>query len=178
MTNTLLSNNNFFESGILISCVIIGCSVYYLIRSNYIVNLPKNTEDLTNQEIEAIVNENAVTIINNENIDAIIDNDSDFSTDVDSQSISDYESLIDSASSSDLDSLFDQELCFLPHVESMCSSEKFIMPDVDFNICPIEELKLFEFSSLYAKEIAEHSLSEEDLMEIITFFRPEELATN
>jgi hypothetical protein len=178
MTNTLLSNNTLSDYNILIGCgVILGCSLFYLIRSNYIANLPTNTEALTNEELEAIVNENAVTKINNENIDAIIDNDSD--TDVDSQSISDLDSFIDRASLSDFDPIvLDPDLYVLPFVESIYSSKKFIMPDVDFNVCPIEELKLFEFCSLYSREMVEHSVSKEDLMGIISLFKIEELATN
>jgi hypothetical protein len=52
------------------------------------------------------------------------------------------------------------------------------MPDVDFNVCPIEELKLFELSSIFQRELAEKSLSEEDLMELISLFSKEDLATN
>jgi hypothetical protein len=63
-------------------------------------------------------------------------------------------------------------------VKSIYNSEKFIMPDVDFNICPIEELKLFELSSIFFRELAEHMVSEEDLMEIICLFSKAELATN
>nr|YP_009504193.1 hypothetical protein [Lactarius hatsudake]AWX52890.1 hypothetical protein [Lactarius hatsudake] len=176
MTNTLLSNNNLLDYGILIGCgLILGCSVYYLIRSNYIANLPTNTEALTNQEIEAIINENAITVTNNENIDAIIDDDSDFSTDVDSQSVSN----LDWASLSDFDEILaDQELWFLPWFDGLLNPGEFIMPDVDFNICPIEELKLYELSSLFSREMAEHSVSEEDLRELISMFTVEDLATN
>jgi hypothetical protein len=178
MTNTLLSNNNLFDYNILIGCgFILGCSLLYLIRSNYTDILYKNKEALTNQEIEAIINENAVTIINNENIDAIIDNDSD--ADVDYQSTFDNESLFDSASSSDFENILEDSDTFMaPFVESMCGSDKFIMPDVDFNVCPIEELKLFELCSLYSREMAEHSISEADLMEMISMFNKEDLATN
>jgi hypothetical protein len=52
------------------------------------------------------------------------------------------------------------------------------MPDVDFNVCPIEELKLFEFCSLYGKEMAEHSVTEEEMMELICLFSDKDLATN
>jgi|ERR1700761_88140 hypothetical protein len=171
MNNTLLSNNNFFDYTILIGCgVILSCTLFYLIRSNYTAIPSKNKEALTNQEIEAINNENTLTKINNQNIDAIIDNDSDFDTDVDSQSTSDYGNLIDSASSSDFEDIVEEEeLFFLPRsVTEGTDRGEFIMPDVDFNVCPIEELKLFEISSLYAKELAEYSISEETLMEMIS----------
>jgi len=42
------------------------------------------------------------------------------------------------------------------------------MPNVDLDVCPIEELKFFEFSSLYAREIMEHSISDEEIMEFIS----------
>jgi hypothetical protein len=58
------------------------------------------------------------------------------------------------------------------------NSEKFIMPDVDFNVCPIEELKLFELVSLYSRELSEHAVSTEDLMELICLFSKADLATN
>lgn len=52
------------------------------------------------------------------------------------------------------------------------------MPDVDFNVCPIEELKLFELVSLYSRELSEHAVSTEDLMELICLFSKADLATN
>jgi hypothetical protein len=42
------------------------------------------------------------------------------------------------------------------------------MPDVDFNICPIEELKFFEFTSLYSREIIEHEISDAEIMEFLS----------
>jgi hypothetical protein len=42
------------------------------------------------------------------------------------------------------------------------------MPNVDFDVCPIEELKLFEFTSLFYREMAEHHISEADVMEFIS----------
>jgi hypothetical protein len=52
------------------------------------------------------------------------------------------------------------------------------MPDVDFNVCSIEELKAFEISSLFSKQLAAKSISEEDLMGIISVFSKKDLATN
>lgn len=180
MINTLLLNNNLFDYPIFITCgIIFSCTLYYIIRSNYTAIPSKNMEVLTNQE--AIVNENAVTKINNKNIDAIIDNDSETDTDVDSQSTFDNESLLDRATFSDFDEIInDPDLYFLPPKagKSISNSGEFIMPDVDFNVCPIEELKLFEISSLYSKELAAHSISEEQLMEIICLFNQTDLATN
>nr|YP_010852400.1 hypothetical protein QQQ02_mgp03 [Lactarius subindigo]WGL35952.1 hypothetical protein [Lactarius subindigo] len=135
----------------------LGCSLFYLIRNNYTAISSKNIEALTNEEIEAIVNENAVTIINNENIDAIIDSDSDYDTDV----ASDYQSTSDDESIIDLNDL-----------------DLFFMPDVDFNICSIQELKFFEISSIYSREIAAKAVSDEQLMDLICSFPERELLTN
>jgi hypothetical protein len=97
MIRNLLSNNTFSDYGIVISCgLILGCSLYYLIRSNNIANLPNNTEALTNQEIEAINNENMVP---NSNIEDFF-TDSDFDTE--SENMYDY----DSASTADFDEIF------------------------------------------------------------------------
>jgi hypothetical protein len=37
---------------------------------------------------------------------------------------------------------------------------------------------LFEFTSLYSTEIQEHDISEEEIMEFLSWFTREELATN
>jgi hypothetical protein len=184
MNNTYLSNENFSDPTMIIACAcvfILSCTLIYIIKSNYTAIPSKNMEAITNQEIETINTENAVTNINNQNIDAIIDNDSETDTDMDSQSTFDNESLLDSATSSDFESIFeDPDIYFLPleAAKKIYNSEKFIMPDVDFNICPIEELKLFELSSIFFRELAEHSISSEDLMEIICLFSKADLATN
>jgi len=52
------------------------------------------------------------------------------------------------------------------------------MPDVDFNVCSIEELKLFELSSIFSREMEEHSISEEDLIGLIKRFPKKDLTTN
>jgi hypothetical protein len=156
MNYNLLFDNNLTDYGILIGCgLILGCSLFYLIRSNYIPS--KNIEALTNEEIEAIVNENAVTIRTNENIDAIIDSDSDTEVASDYQSTSDNESILD-VDFTDLD--------------------LFFMPNVDFDVCSIQELKFFEISSIYYREIAEKLVTDEQLKEIIGAFTDIELATN
>jgi hypothetical protein len=124
MNYNLLIDNNLNLYGILISSgFILGCSIYYLIKSNYTAIPSQNIETITNEDIEAIINENVVTIITNENIEAIIDSDSD--TDY----ASDYQSTFDSDSSSEID-LTDLNL--------------FFMPNVDLNVCSIQELKVFE----------------------------------
>jgi hypothetical protein len=157
MNINLFFDNHFTDYGILIGCgLILSCSVIYLIRSNYTAIPSKNLEALTNEEIEAIVNENAVTKINNENIDAIIDSDSD--TDV----TSDYQT-------TDNESILDVDCNEL---------DLFFMPNVDFDVCSIQELKLFEISSIYYREIAEKFITEEQLTEIISSFTDAELATN
>jgi hypothetical protein len=174
MIENLLLNKNLFDYGIIIGCgLILGCSVYYLIKNNYTPTPTKNMEPLTYEEIETIMNENIETI-SNENVEDFI-TDSDFETDIASDYISEY----DSASTADLDEIMnDPDLYFIPHFESKFKDVEFIMPDVDFNVCPIEELKLYEFCSLYGKEMAEHSVTEEEMMEIISIFSEKDLATN
>jgi hypothetical protein len=153
MNLDLLFDNNFTYYGTLIGFgVILGFSYYYLISSNTIAIPINNIEALTNQEIENIVNENAATITNKEHIDSIIYTDSDSETEVQS----DNQSLF--ASDSDSSSAF----------ENILNPDIFFMPDVDFNICPLNELKFFEFSALYAREIVEHNISDEEIMEFIS----------
>jgi hypothetical protein len=158
MNYNLILDNNLNYYGIIIgSGIILGCTLIFLIKSNYTAIPPQNIEALTNQnieaftyeEIEAIVNENAVTITSIENIDAITDSDSD--TDVES----DYNSTFNSDSTSDTESILNDP-------------DLFFMPNVDFDVCPIEELKFFEFSSLYQREIIEHSITDEDIMEFLS----------
>jgi hypothetical protein len=149
MKYNLLFDNNLTDYGFLIGCgLILGCSLFYLIRSNY-TNIPsKNIEALTNEEIEAIISENAVTVANNESLLALIDSDSDSYSDV----ISDYQSTSDNESVSDVD-VNDLDL--------------FFMPDVDFDVCSIQELKLFEIRSIFHKEIAEKEVTDEELTSLI-----------
>jgi hypothetical protein len=155
MNYNLLFNNNLTDYGILIGCgLILGCSLFYLIKSNYIPIPSKNMEALTNIEIDAIVNENAATIINSENL---IDSDSDTEVASDYQSTSDNDSILEV----DCDDL-----------------DLFFMPNVDFDVCPIQELKFFEISSIFYREIAENSITDDQLMEIINSFTETELLTN
>jgi len=162
MNNYLLFDNNLTDYGILIGCgIILGCTLFYLIRNNQNQTIfnSNNVEALTNEEIEGIVNENAVTIITNENIDAIIDSDSDSDTDVESyyQSTSDDESILD-VNFNELD--------------------LFFMPDVDFDVCSLQELKIFEISSMFSREIAAKGITDEQLTELIYSFTDIELLTN
>ncbi len=96
-----------------------------------------------------------------EDIDAIIESESE--TDVES----DYQSTFETESdrTSDFESIINDE-------------DIFFMPNVDFDVCPIDELKFFEFNSLYAREIAEHAISDDEIMEFISWFSDEDLATN
>lgn len=157
MNNNWLFDNNLTDYGILIgSGLILGYSLYYLIYRNYTAIPSTNLEPLTPEEIEAIINEN-VEPISNANIDNFI-TDSDFDTDVDSnfQSTFDNESIFDEITDPDL----------------------FFMPNVDLDVCSIQELKLFEISSIYNQEIAAHGVTEQELIEIIDLFSVPELFTN
>jgi hypothetical protein len=150
--NPLLFDNNLTYYCILIGCgIIIGCTLYYFTTSNN-TPIPATSENigtLTNEEMEAIINENAVFVRNSANIDAISDSDSD--TDV----ASDFQTMFDSDTTSDTESILNDP-------------DLFFMPNVDFDVCPIEELKFFEFTSLYQTEIIEHSISDEEIMEFIS----------
>jgi hypothetical protein len=160
MNNNLLFDNNLTYYGILIGCgLILGCSLYYLIKSNYTAIPSTNMKALTNEEIEAIFNEN-MEPISNANIDNFI-TDSDSDTDV--NTTFDYES------SSDDESILDDDITDL---------DLFFMPNVDFDVCSIHELKLFEISSLYYREIAEKMVTDEELIQLIYYFTDIELATN
>jgi hypothetical protein len=96
---TVILNNNIFDYSIFIGgAIILSCTIYYTIRSNYTAIPSKNMEAVTNQEI---VNENGVGKINNQNIESIIENESDTDTDMDTISTYDNESLFESATSTD-----------------------------------------------------------------------------
>jgi hypothetical protein len=149
--NLILSDNNLSEYKIFISCgFILGYSIYYLIKKNNYFQPPThNLEPFTYEEMETIFNENMVPVTKANVEDLISDNDSTSDSDFD------YESSFDSDSTSDTESILNDP-------------DLFFMPNVDFDVCPIEELKLFEFSSLYSREIEEHSISEEEIMEFIS----------
>ena len=161
--NLLLIDNNLYEYKMFIGCgFILGYSIYYLIkRNNYFQQPTRNMEPFTYEEMEEVFNENMVNV-SNQNVEELIsDNDSTSTSDFD------YESSFhsDSDSTSDTESILNDP-------------DLFFMPNVDFDVCPIEELKLFEFNSLYAREIQEHSISEEEIIEFISWFSKEDLATN
>uniref|UniRef100_UPI0031F43255 hypothetical protein n=1 Tax=Russula emetica TaxID=152958 RepID=UPI0031F43255 len=161
--NLILSDNNLSEYKILICCgFFLGYSIYYLIKKNNYFQPPtKNMEPFTYEEMETIFNENMVSISKENVEDLISDNNSTSDSDFD------YESSFhsDSDSTSDTESILNDP-------------DLFFMPNVDFDVCPIEELKLFEFTSLYSREMEEHSISEEEVMEFISWFSKEDLATN
>jgi hypothetical protein len=113
-------------------------------------------------------------MVPNSNIEDFL-TDSHFDTESDYDNISDF----DSASIADFDEILkDPDLFLMPPFETKFRNVEFIMPDVDFNVCPIEELKFYEFCSLFGKEMAEHSISEEEMMELICLFPERDLATN
>lgn len=160
MNYILPFDNDLTYYGVLISCgLILGCSLYYWIKSNNTAIPSKNMEPLTNEELEAIVNENAnaVTLISSENIDAIIDSESDTDT------TSDYQSTTDTESTLDVD---------------INELDLFFMPNVDFNVCSIQELKHFEISSIFSRELLEHDINDEELTELLSLFTDEQLLTN
>lgn len=160
----ILFDNLDNEYVILIGCgLILGYSVSYWIKNHYIT-IP-NREALTNEELQAILNEHAGTVGNNDNIDALI-TDSDFETDSSSDyhSTSDNESIL---STSDDESILD-----------LNELDLFFMPNVDLDVCSIQELKFFEIKSLYPNELAEKQVTDEELMDLICYFPEERLTTN
>ena len=167
MNQSFLFENNYYNYGILICTgIFLGSCYYFWIRTNTTAIPPQNNpnpntpnmEAFTNEEIEAIINENATTVANNDNIDFITDSDSESDFYYDNEIDSDTQSLLDTS-----DLLNEQEIFFL---------------NVDFNVCPIEELKFFEFKSFFAREIVEHSISDAEIMEFISWYSEAELCTN
>lgn len=154
--NLLIDNELYLYAIIIGSGLILGCTIYYLIRSNYTAIPPKNIEPLTNEEIEAIINQNLETVTNL-NIEDLTD--SDFESDLES----------DYFKSSDDESVLDVDINEL---------DLFFMPNVDFDVCSIQELKFFEISSIFQKEIAEKMVTDEELMDLICYLTEAELATN
>jgi hypothetical protein len=108
-------------------------------------------EPFTYEEMEEIFNENMVNS-SNQNVEELI-------SDNDSTSTSDFD--YESSFHSDSDSTTDTE-------SILNDPDLFFMPNVDFDVCPIEELKLFEFNSLYAREIEAYHISEDEIIEFIS----------
>jgi hypothetical protein len=156
-------DNNLSEYKVLIGCgFILGYSIYYLVlRNNYFQQPTRNMEPFTYEEMEEIFNENMVNS-SNQNVEELI-------SDNDSTSTSDFD--YESSFHSDSDSTTDTE-------SILNDPDLFFMPNVDFDVCPIEELKLFEFNSLYAREIEAYHISEDEIIEFISWFSKEDLATN
>ena len=175
-----LIDNNLTNYGIVCGIafgIYLSYSFYNWIRNNSNDNTPINiealtTEDInegltkkegdegfTNEEIDAIISDNAdrVSVITDENIDAIIDTDSE------SDIASEYDIYFDDESVADID---------------IAELDLFFMPNVDFDVCPIQELKYYELTALYPNELAEKSITEEELMELLYYIPEEKLATN
>jgi len=159
MNNILSLDNNLTYYGIIGCGFILGCTLYYLIKSNNTPIPSKNIEAFTYEEIEAIKNEygTPVTTISIEDIEAIIDSESDTDT------ASDYQSTTDTESTLDID---------------IGELDLYFMPNVDFDVCSIQELKHFELSSIFAQELIEHDINSDELMELICMFTKEQLMTN
>lgn len=154
-----LINDNSFYCIIICSGIFISGSLLYFVRTNYFAIPTQNVEELRQEDTDAIMNANAENEINNENIYAEYDSDTD--TDISSY----YQDSIHSENSTDFENILEDH-------------DLFFMPNVDFNVCPIEELKLFEFKSLYARELIDHSISDDEIMEFLSWYSQEDLATN
>jgi hypothetical protein len=89
MTNNFLLNNlnlDYDYQILILLCLILGCSITYLLISKYTSIPSKNIEALTNEEIETIINEITVPV-SNANIDNFItDSESDTEDNSDIQS--------------------------------------------------------------------------------------------
>ena len=150
-----LENSLNFYSILIGSGLILSFSLYYLIWSNN-TKLQQNIEVLTTEEIEAVLNENAVNAIN-ANIDDFTDSDSE--TEV--------------ASDNDSTGLNEIERNF--YEIDLKELDLFFMPNVDLDVCSIYELKHFEISSLHSQEMQVYGITEAKLTEIIYYFSEDEL---
>jgi hypothetical protein len=161
--NELILDNNLTDYGMLIGCgIIFSFSLYYLIKGNYITTPSKNIEGITNEEIGTIISDNMVPI-SEANVDSFI-TDSDSETDVES----DHDTIFNSDSDSDSASGF-EDILNDPNIS--------MLPFVDFDVCSIQELKFFEYTSLYSRQLAEHNISDAEVMEFISWWTNEQLAT-
>jgi len=159
-------DNNLIDCGPWIRLVLIlSYLLYKLIRSIYTAIPSNKIEAFTYQEIETIVNKNNKNIVAMSTVVTIDNLITDSDWDSDTYVEDDSETMFDSDNTSEYASI-------------ASDSDIFEMPDVDFDVCPIEELKLFEITSLYSNELIEHNISEEDIMEILSYFDKEDLATN
>ena len=90
------------------------------------------------------------------------------------------DSNLNTDSETDHDPVFDSDSSFDTDTDTENVAEKleiYYLPFVDLDVCSIQELKLFELHSLYSEQIAAKNLTDEDLMEIITFFTDAELCS-
>jgi len=138
----------------------------------------QNVQAITNGHMQTIANENTTNVLNIIFIDETVNDfevDSGYGSGNSSINGSDNSSINESDNSnvngSDTDSNYQVEFI-------INDPSRFIMPDVDFNVCSIHECREFEFKSLYAKELEEHNISDEQLTEIVSWFTAEQLATN
>ena len=130
----------------------------------------QNVQAITNGHMQAIANENTTNVLNIIFIDETVN---DFEVD------SGYGSGNSSINGSDNSNVNGSDTDSNYQVEFIINDpSRFIMPDVDFNVCSIHECREFEFKSLYAKELEEHNISDEQLTEIVSWFTAEQLATN
>lgn len=148
MNNMLLIDNNLTDLGYLIASGL-------LLSFSLYYWIRSNDNVIYYQITEVLRNED------NENIEAIIDSDSDSDTDTEVES--------DIQSTSDNESILDLDIIDL---------DLFFMPNVDFDVCSIYELKFFEISSIFYREIAEKLITDEELIELLSLFTKAELATN
>ena len=145
-----------------------------LLKNKITMKKNKNIEPFTDEEIGEILKQQSVIVAasNLEMIKAISDSDSEISdseisisSSSESEIESDYDSMWDSDSSIDTESILNHpNLSFLPNI--------------DTTVCSILELKFFEIKSLYAEELIIHSVSDEEIIELLLEFTEEELASD
>ena len=154
----------------------------------------QNVQAITNGHMQAIANENTTNVLNIIFIDETVNdfevdsgygsgnssiNGSDNSSINESDNSSVHGSDNSSINGSDNSNVNGSDTDSNYQVEFIINDpSRFIMPDVDFNVCSIHECREFEFKSLYAKELEEHNISDEQLTEIVSWFTAEQLATN
>jgi len=175
MTTNLIMDNHLIEYGLFLGCgVIIGTYIYYLFKPDCIYDTKFPTEDIDAILAETTANSNQNTDQNltdsglntDSDSDRILNTDSETDSDLNTDSETDHDTPWNSDSSSDSDS-----------EEIVIPEDTHFIPNVDFDVCSLHELKLFEIKSLYSRQIAENNLTDEDLMEIITFFSDADLCS-
>lgn len=179
----LIIDNNLTDYGFSITwSLILGWSIFFFSTRNTITDnefiAGNNVQTIINNEViagnnvqttidnENLAGDNVPTIIDNENIASdsvptIINNENIASGSVPTIINNDPETNV-------MDDLFNKTKDVDP----------FIMPDVDLNVCSIQELKHYEISSIFQKELAEKCINDQQLTEIISNFTQEQLLTN